>query len=116
MPIQVERDPKSTLRFFITVLEGEVGPVHPNLSQLDISAAEALLATVKKAMEFKAQQLILSSQDIKALLPSGPHGAVDGYSAKRPKAGTTPAHYRVGIRVTFNDPVHAKAFAEKLKI
>ncbi|MEG3155146.1 hypothetical protein [Sphingomonas sp. RB1R13] len=50
MAVQSERDPKISLRFYVTVPEGQIGPVALNQMQLNISVAEKLLARMKKRM------------------------------------------------------------------
>ncbi len=114
MPLQIERDPKHSLRFYLTLPESDVPPVVIRQVDLRIQTADQLLAAVKKKMGESAGQHIVQTIERskqKGMLPSGTIGATEAHVMKRPKVGATPAHYRVGLRVTFNDPAHAVAFA-----
>lgn len=115
MPLQCERDTKNSLRFFLTLAEDELPSVSVPALSLTIAKAEKLLLEIKNAMMKSAASTIVSSR-LKDMLPSGSLGDTKLYHVKRPKAGTIPAHHRVGIQVTFNDPAHAQKFAAVLKI
>lgn len=113
MPLQAERDSKNSLRFYLTLLQGEVPPVSIRATDFDISKAEQLLSGVKAKMAENAMKKIVSGMPkLKGLWPSGSYGDTKPYAVKRPKAGTVPAHYRVGVQITFNDPTHAQTFAK----
>jgi len=118
MPVQAERDPKNSLRFYITVPEDEVGPVTLRpAARLSIAGAERLLAGIKKQVATNAGNHIINGlPKLKKLLPSGSYGDTKSYHVKRPTAGSVPAHHRVGLRITFNDPAHAAVFAKAFNI
>lgn len=117
MPLQVERDSKNGLRFYLTLAQGEVPPVSIRAGNFDITKAEQLLSEVKKQMELNGARTVTAGlKELKGMWPSGSYGETKPYSVKRPKAGTVPAHYRVGVRVTFNDPSHAQKFADTLGV
>ena len=60
--------------------------------------------------------LISQSAKLKGLLPPRSHGDFKPCHIKRAAAGGVPAHYRVGLRITFNNPTAAQAFAKALNI
>lgn len=117
MAVQIERDSKNALRFYITLPEGEVPPVRVRSHDLGITDAEKLLTQIKAEMAKNAAEILLrKSPKLRNLLPSGSYGDVKPYHVKRSKAGKTPAHYRVGMQVTFADPAHAAGFAKAVGI
>jgi hypothetical protein len=116
MPIQKQRDPKNSLRFYITLPEAEVASVSlkPPVS-LRILDAEKTLARVKKLMaNTGAEHILRGSKKLQSLLPGRSHGEVKAHFEKRAKAGTTPAHYRVGLQITFTEPRFADTFAKAI--
>lgn len=115
MSVQKERDPKNSLRFYITVSEGDVGPLTINSATLSIMEAEKLVASMKTLLAKRGAEHILErSKKLKSLLPSGSYGDAKPYIVKRTGAGNMPAHFRVGIQITFNDPGHAQTFAKAI--
>lgn len=115
MPIEPERDPKSSLIFYITIPETEVGPVVSPIRNLFLTELDKYIADAKKALALVAARKIIGPK-LRPYLPTGSHGGVKEHVMKRPKAGTTPAHYRLGIKITFANPSAASKFAKDLKI
>ncbi|HET9640337.1 MAG TPA: hypothetical protein VFP12_14150 [Allosphingosinicella sp.] len=115
--VQSERDPRNGLRFYITVPEASIGSIQIKDVGLTIAAAEKLLGMIKKEMARRgAEHLLKISPKLRKIAPSGTYGDTKPCHIKRPKAGSVPAHYRVGLRITFNDPGHAQAFAAALGV
>ena len=113
LEVQRERDPKNALRFYLTIAEAQLAPFTTRQMDLHIQTAERLLAEVKKALaERGAQAIIAASPKLRSMLPAGNHGDCKPYSVRRAAAGTVPAHYRVGLQVTFSDPANAQVFAK----
>jgi hypothetical protein len=113
MPLQSERDHKNALRFYLTLPEGEVRPVPTRQFDHRIATAEKQLALIKTEMaKSAAAQILTGVNGLKQQLPTGQDGDAKPYHIKRPAAGTTAAHYRVGLQVTFTDPHFAERFAK----
>lgn len=113
--VQSERDPRNSLRFYITVPEAIVGSVQIKDVGLTIATAEKLLGMIKKEMAKRgAEHLLKISPKLRKLAPSGAYGDTKPCHIKRPKAGSVPSHFRVGLQITFNDPGHAQTFAAAL--
>ena len=89
MPLQAERDTNNSLRFFLTLPQGEVTPFSIGATKLDISSAEQLLAAVKSRMaEDVAKKIMSGLPKLQTLWPNGSDGDTKPYTVKRPKAGT----------------------------
>jgi hypothetical protein len=117
MLAQAERDPKNSLRFYITVPETEIADLSFRQLSLRIGSAEALLKQIKKRMaEAGAFHILDRSPKLKQWLPTGSHGDVKPCQVKRTAAGSVRQHHRVGMQITFSDPARAQAFAHALKI
>lgn len=114
---EAERDPKDHLRFYVTFPDAQLPKLSPNQLSLDIADAEQLLKIVKKRRATDGLNAVMASNIGQWLKNNATSNVtLKEYSVSRKKAGTVPAHWRVGLAITFANPALAQAFAKACKI
>lgn len=115
--IEVERDPKDNLRFYATLPDLSLANLSYHHLSLNIAEAEKLLRDVKKRRATDGGNHVMNGPIGKWLKSNAsPNVSVKEYSVNRKAAGTTPAHWRVGLAITFANASLAQAFATACKI
>ncbi len=115
--IEVERDPKDNLRFYATFPDSDLAKLSVRSLNLDIADAEKLLKDVRKRRATDGGKIVMNGQIGKWLKTNAASNATaKEHSISRKKAGTTPAHWRVGLVITFANAALAQAFAAACSI
>lgn len=115
--VEIERDPRDNLRFYATIPESGLAKFSLRSLHLDIADAEKLLKSVKKSRAVEGGKLVANGQIGKWLKTNAsPSVTAKEYFVSRKAAGTTPAHWRVGLVITFATASLAQAFAIACKI
>lgn len=115
--IEFERDPKDNLRFHATFPDSDLPKSSVRSLDLDIADAEKLLKNLRKKRATDGGQIVMNGQIGKWLKTNAASNVtVTEHSVSRKKAGTTPAHWRVGLTITFANAALAQAFAAACKI
>lgn len=114
---EVERDPKDNLRFYATIPDSTLTKLPIISLKLDIADAEKLLKDVKKRRATDGGKFVMKGPiGIWLKANGGSNVTAKEHCVSRKKAGTTPAHWRVGLAITFANAALAQAFAAACKI